>query len=266
MKSFAYHRPTTSQDAAHLGGAHPDGQFLAGGQSLLAAMRLRLAQPSDLIDLTGLGDLRGIKVDSNAVTIGAMTTHAAVGASAEARRALPAVAELAEGIGDRQVRNRGTIGGSLANNDPAACYPAAVLGTGATITTERRSIEADDFFVSLYETKLEPGELITSVTFPLQQNAAYVKFRQPASHFAIAAVFVGRTGKGVRVAVTGAGAGVFRVREMEQALTQNFSPEALDGIHVDSTHLNTDMHASAEYRAHLIGVLAKRAVAQALAR
>jgi carbon-monoxide dehydrogenase medium subunit len=266
MKSFAYHRPSTAQEAARLAGAHLDGQFLAGGQSLLAAMKLRLAQPSDLIDLTRLDTLRGIRVDSQAVTIGALTTHAGVAASAELRRALPAIAELAEGIGDRQVRNRGTLGGSLANNDPAACYPAGVLGTGATIQTDRRVIAADDFFVSLYETKLEPGELITAVTFPFQQNAAYAKFRQPASHFAMAAVFVGRTEGGVRVAVTGAGPGVFRVAAMEQALARDFSPAALEGIAVDADGLNTDLHASAEYRAHLIGVLAKRAVAQALAR
>jgi aerobic carbon-monoxide dehydrogenase medium subunit len=269
MKTFVYHRPTALADAVKLT-AQPgaDIRVLAGGQSLLPAMKLRLSQPTDVIDLAGLADLNGIRVEGTTLKIGAMTTHATVGASADVQRVFPALAELAGNIGDRQVRNRGTIGGSLANDDPAACYPAAVLGSGATVHTDRRSIQADAFFLGLFETALEPGELITSVDFPVQQRAAYVRQRQKASHFALVAVFVG-TGAdgGVRVAVTGAGqSGVFRVREFEDALTKRFEPGALDGLGVDADALMTDIHASAEYRAHLIQVLAKRAVAQAIER
>jgi carbon-monoxide dehydrogenase medium subunit len=269
MKSFAYHRPTALPDAVKLAGdPGADARVIAGGQSLLPAMKLRLSQPTNVIDLADVADLKGIRVEGETLRIGAMTTHATVGASADVRRAFPALAGLAGDIGDRQVRNRGTIGGSLANNDPAACYPAAVLGSGATIYTDRRSIAADDFFVGLFETALEPGELITSVAFPVQQRAAYVRMRQQASHFALVAVFVG-TGPdgGVRVAVTGAGQdGVFRVDAFEKALAQRFEAAALDGIEVDAGMLMTDLHASAEFRAHLIGVLAKRAVEQARAR
>lgn len=269
MKSFVYHRPTELADAVKLAGAAgADVRVIAGGQSLLPAMKLRLSQPTDVVDLAGLADLKGIYLEGDTVRIGAMTTHASVGASAEVRRVFPALAELAGDIGDRQVRNRGTLGGSLANDDPAACYPAAVLGSGATVHTDRRSIAADDFFAGLFETALEPGELITSVAFPVQQRAAYVRMRQQASHFALVAVFVG-TGPdgGVRVAVTGAGGnGVFRVREFEQALAQRFEPAALDGLEVDAGGLMSDLHASAEFRAHLIGVLARRAVEQARSR
>jgi carbon-monoxide dehydrogenase medium subunit len=269
MKSFAYHRPTALPDAVKLASdPGADARVIAGGQSLLPAMKLRLSQPTHLIDLADVADLKGIRVEGETLRIGAMTTHATVGASSDVRRAFPALAGLAGDIGDRQVRNRGTIGGSLANNDPAACYPAAVLGSGATIYTDRRSIAADDFFVGLFETALEPGELITSVAFPVQQRAAYVRMRQQASHFALVAVFVG-TGPdgGVRVAVTGAGQdGVFRVDAFEKALAQRFEAAALDGIEVDAGMLMTDLHASAEFRAHLIGVLAKRAVEQARAR
>jgi aerobic carbon-monoxide dehydrogenase medium subunit len=269
MKSFVYHRPTALAGAVRLAGQPGvDARVIAGGQSLLPAMKLRLSQPTDVIDLAGLADLDGIHIEGETVRIGAMTTHATVGASAEVRRVFPALAELAENIGDRQVRHRGTIGGSLANDDPAACYPAAVLGSGATVHTDRRSIAADDFFTGLFETALEPGELITSVAFPVQQRAAYVRMRQQASHFALVAVFVG-TGAdgGVRVAVTGAGRdGVFRVSAFERALAQRFEPGALDGIEVDAGTLMSDLHASAEFRAHLIGVLAKRAVEQARSR
>lgn len=269
MKTFVYHRPSALADAVKIG-AQPgaDTRILAGGQSLLPAMKLRLSQPTDVIDLGGLGDLNGIRLEGDTLKIGAMTTHAAVGASADVQRVFPALAELAGNIGDRQVRNRGTIGGSLANDDPAACYPAAVLGSGATVHTDRRSIPADDFFLGLFETALEPGEIITSVAFPIQQRAAYVRLRQKASHFALVAVFVGTGPDGAaRVAVTGAGqSGVFRVHAFEQALAARFEPSALDGLAVDPDGLMSDIHASADYRAHLIGVLAKRAVEQARAR
>ena len=269
MKTFVYHRPSALDDAVKLN-ATPgaDIRLLAGGQSLLPAMKLRLSQPTDVIDLAGLADLNGIRVDGYTLKIGAMTTHATVGASADVQHVFPALAELAGNIGDRQVRNRGTIGGSLANDDPAACYPAAVLGSGATVHTDRRSIAADDFFRGLFETALEPGEIITSVDFPVQQRAAYVRMRQKASHFALVAVFVGAGADGnVRVAVTGAGQnGVFRVREFEDALSKRFEVGALDGLGVDADALMSDIHASADYRAHLIHVLARRAIEAARAR
>ncbi len=229
-------------------------------------MKLRLSSPSDLVDLAHIPELRGIRVDggANAIAIGAMTRHAEVAASLDVGARIPALAALAGAIGDAQVRNRGTLGGSLANNDPAADYPAAVLGLGATIRTQRREIPADDFFQGLFETALTPGELIVSVRFPVPAKAAYEKFRNPASRFAVVGVFVARTGQGVRVAVTGAGAGgVFRMTAMEQALARNWSPEALRSVAVPPDDLQSDLHASAEYRAHLIGVLARRAVARA---
>ncbi len=269
MKTFAYHRPSALADAVKLAGQQgADVRVLAGGQSLLPAMKLRLSQPTDVVDLAALNDLRGIQVQGYTLKIGAMTTHYAVSTSAEVQRDFPALAELAGDIGDRQVRNRGTLGGSLANDDPAACYPAAVLGSGATVHTDRRSIPADEFFRGLFETALEPGEIITSVDFPVQQRAAYVRMRQKASHFALVAVFVGAGPDGnVRVAVTGAGqSGVFRVTAFEEALSQRFEAAALDGLTVESGDLMSDIHASAEYRAHLIQVLAKRAVEQARTR
>jgi carbon-monoxide dehydrogenase medium subunit len=236
---------------------------LAGGQSVLPSMRLGLLAPTGWIDLAGIAELQGICLDGGNVVIGAMTTHAAVAASKDVQAKIPALAHLAGGIGDRAVRNRGTLGGSLANNDPAACYPAAVLALGATVQTDRRRIAADDFFKGLYETALAPGELITAVHFPLPQKAAYLKFKQPASRFALVGVFVARTANGVRVAITGAGPGVFRVPELESRLTANFTPAACDGATIDASGLNTDLHASAEYRAHLIPVLTRRAVAAA---
>jgi carbon-monoxide dehydrogenase medium subunit len=194
-----------------------------------------------------------------------MTPHAEVAASADVKAKIPALAQLAAGIGDRQVRNRGTIGGSIANSDPAACYPAAVLALGATVQTDRRGISADDFFKGLYETALAPGEIITAVRFPVAEKAAYVKFRQPASRFAIVGVFVAKTSGGVRVAVTGAGPCAFRAKALEDKLNAKFAPESCDGVTVPATGLNSDIHASAEYRAHLIPVLAKRAVSAAAA-
>ncbi len=265
MHQMHYYRPTTVVEAAQLLQQHADDKVLAGGQSVLPSMRLGLLAPEGLIDLSGIADLNGIKLNNGSVTIGAMTTHSAVAASKDVSKTIPALARLASGIGDRAVRNRGTIGGALAHNDPAADYPAAVLALGATIHTNLRQIAADDFFKGLYETALQRGELITSVTFPVPEKAAYVKFKQPASRFALVGVFVAKTGGGVRVAVTGAGACVFRVKALEDALAKKFAPESCDGIKVPAAGLNSDIHGSAEYRAHLIPVLARRAVAAALA-
>lgn len=263
MYAFEYHRPKNVSEAVSLLGK-PQAKAVAGGQSLVGALKLRLASPERVVDLGGLAELRGIKRDGNALVIGAGTRHADVAASAEVRAAIAALAELAGGIGDRQVRNMGTLGGSLANNDPAADYPAAALGLGATIRTNKRNIAADDFFKGMYETALAADELITAVSFPLPQRAAYLKFRNPASRFALVGVFVSQGAGGVRVAVTGAGSGgVFRAGAMEQALGKNFAPDAVAGIKVNPGQLNTDLHASAEYRSHLITVLAARAVAQA---
>jgi carbon-monoxide dehydrogenase medium subunit len=263
METMHYHRPASVADAVKLAGQHGDDKILAGGQSTLPSMRLGLLAPTGWIDLAGIADLQGLRVDGNKVVIGAMTTHATVAASKDVQTRIPALAQLAGGIGDRQVRNRGTIGGSLANNDPAACYPAAVLGLGATVQTDRRTIAADDFFKGLYETALAAGEIVTAVHFPVPEKAAYLKFKQPASRFALVGVFVAKTSGGVRVAVTGAGSVVFRVKALEDKLTAKFAPESCDGVSVPASGLNSDLHASAEYRAHLITVLAKRAVAAA---
>ncbi|MBW0448060.1 xanthine dehydrogenase family protein subunit M [bacterium M00.F.Ca.ET.228.01.1.1] len=263
MYSFEYQRATDPQAAAAAIAADSDAKFLAGGQSLLPTMRLRLAQPSQLIDVTRIPALKSISVEANVVKIGAAVCHADVADHAEVRRALPALADLAAHIGDRQVRALGTLGGSLANNDPAACYPAAAMGLDATIVTQRRRISSSDFFVGMYETALEPDELIVGVEFPVPERAAYEKFRNPASHFALVGVFVAKFAGGVRVAVTGAAASVFRVPELESALSANFTPEAARAVNLAGANLNDDMHASAEYRAHLIPVLAARAVAKA---
>jgi carbon-monoxide dehydrogenase medium subunit len=258
MHAFEYHRPGSLKDAASL--AKGEAKYLAGGQSLVQAMKLRLSSPSDLIDLGGLKELAGIKVSGSAVEIGAMTRHADVAGSAEVKKAIPALASLAGQIGDRQVRHMGTLGGSLANNDPAADYPAAVLGLGATITTNKRKIEADKFFKGLYETALEDGEIITSVSFPVPKRAAYMKFKNPASRFALVGVFVADLGGSARVAVTGAGPCAFRQGEMEKALASKFVPESVANVKVSPNGLNNDLHASPEYRAHLITVMARRAV------
>jgi carbon-monoxide dehydrogenase medium subunit len=264
MYSFDYQRPANR--AAAIAAIQGDARYLAGGQSLVQAMKLRLSSTERLVDLGGVAELKGITVDASAVTIGAMTTHAAVAASQDVRRAIPALAELAEGIGDPMVRNMGTIGGSIANADPAADYPAAVVGLNATVHTDRRTIPADAFFTGLYETALEPGELITAVSFPLGQRAAYAKLRQPASRFALVGVFVSQGKGGVRVAVTGAQPSVFRVKAIEDALTASFTPEAAKAVSVPSADMNADLHGSPAYRAAMVGVMASRAVAAALAR
>lgn len=260
MQAFEYTRVKSVADAVKAAGA-AETKLIAGGQSLLPSMKLGLAAPGALVDLADVAELQGITVAGGAVTIGAMTTHAAVAASAEVQGAIPALADLAGKIGDRQVRNRGTLGGSLANNDPAACYPAAVLGLGATIKTDRRSIAADDFFLGLYETALKEGEVIVSVSFPVPQRAAWQKFKQPASRFSLVGVFVSSGPQGVRVAVTGAGPCAFRARPLEEALKANWSALACEGVKIDPAGLNSDLHGSAEYRAALIPVLAARAVA-----
>ena len=264
MHAFNYHRPSNVNDAAALAAKSADAKILAGGQSLVQAMKLRLAAPTDIIDLGMVKDLAGIKVDAQSVTIGAMTRHAEVAGSAEVKKAIPALAALAGMIGDRQVRKMGTLGGSLANSDPAADYPAAVLGLGASITTTKGTHAADKFFKGLYETALKPGEIITSVSFPIPKRAAYTKFKNQASRFAIVGVFVADTAAGVRVAVTGAGPCALRLAEMEKALAAKFAPESVAGLKIKPDGLNSDLHASAEYRAHLITVMAKRAVAAAM--
>jgi aerobic carbon-monoxide dehydrogenase medium subunit len=264
MYDFSYHKAGSVDDAASKLKAADDGKLVAGGMTLIPTLKQRLAQPSDLVDLGGVKDLAGIKADGNGVTIGAMTTHAAVAGSADVRKTIPALAHLAGEIGDPHVRHRGTIGGSIANNDPAADYPAACIGLGATVVTSKREIAADDFFLGMFDTALDEDEIITAVRFPKPKRAAYMKFPNPASRYALVGVFVAETGDGVRVAVTGAGqGGVFRVAAMEAALGANFAPDAVAGIAVPDTDLNSDIHASAEYRAHLITVMAKRAVAAA---
>lgn len=262
MYNFHYHRPGSVDDAMSLVGGAEDAKFLAGGQTLIPTLKQRLAMPSDIVDLAGIGDLRGISVNGEGIAIGAMTRHAEVANSADVQAKIPALAALAGDIGDRQVRNRGTLGGSIANNDPAADYPAACLALGAAITTTERMLPAEEFFTGLFETALGDSEIVTSVAFPVPEKAAYMKFKNPASRYAIVGVFVAKFGGAVRVAVTGAGSnGVFRVREMESALETNFSSGALEGISVPEDGLNSDIHAAADYRAHLIGVMARRAVA-----
>ena len=263
MHPFEYLRPATLADALKAGGR---GGYLAGGMTLLPSMKLRLTNPEQLVDLGAIGELAGITVTAGEVTIGAMTRHADVAASAEVRRVLPALAELAGGIGDPLVRNRGTIGGSLANNDPSADYPGAVLALGATIVTDRREIAADKFFTGMFGTALASGELITRVRFPVARRAAYEKFPSPASRYAMVGVFVADFGTAVRVAVTGAAACVFRLTAAEQALAQRFAVEALADLTVTGAGYNQDLHGSAEYRASLVPVIARRAVARALAR
>ncbi|MCZ8110733.1 MAG: FAD binding domain-containing protein [Betaproteobacteria bacterium] len=258
MQSFQFSAAQTVADAKAAAAA--GAKILAGGQSLLPSMRLGLAAPEALASLAGIAELKGITVGGGVVKIGAMTTHATVAASAEVRAAIPALADLASHIGDRQVRNCGTIGGSLANNDPAACYPAAVLGLGATVHTDRRDIAADDFFQGLYTTALAEDEVITAVSFPIPEKAGWQKFKQPASRFSIIGVFASKGPKGVRVAVTGGGNGVFRASGLEAQLSGNYSAAALAGATVSAEGLNSDLHGSAEYRAALIPVLAARAV------
>ena len=265
MPNLAYHRPSSITEAVRLAHDDPEAKLLAGGQSIIPSLKLGLLAPSAFIDLGGLADLRGVRLEGRSLRIGAMTSHAEVANSALVRKHLPALALLASGIGDRQVRNRGTLGGSLANSDPAADYPAALLGLGAELRTDRRVIPGDSFFHGLFATELGSDEIVTAVEFALPERAAYVKFPQPASRFALVGVFVSLTGKSVRVAVTGAGSCAFRVPEMEQALAKRFAPQSLNGIMMPAGSLNADLHGSAEYRAHLIPVLTRRAVEQALA-
>jgi len=261
MYDFAYDKPRDlAAAAAALKG---EAKLMAGGQTLIPTLKQRLARPSKVIDLAGIGGLDAISVSGGVVKIGAMARHAAVAANADVKKAIPALAALASGIGDPQVRNRGTIGGSIANNDPAADYPAALVGLGATVETNKRKIEADAFFKGLFETALGADEIVTAVHFPAPKRAAYMKFKNPASRYAIVGVFVAETSTGVRVAVIGAGACVFRATQLEQALAKNFSAATCEGYAHPAKGLNADIHASAEYRAHLVGVMAKRAVAAA---
>lgn len=262
MHAFKYHRPGSLNEAASL--ARGEAKLLAGGQTLVQTMKLRLASPTDVVDLGAIRELAGIRPGSGEITIGAMTRHAEVANSPEVKKAIPALAALAGGIGDRQVRAMGTLGGSLANNDPAADYPAAALGLGATIVTHRRRIAADEFFKGMFETALQPGEIITAASFPIPKRAAYMKFKNPASRFAIVGVFVADFGGTVRVAVTGAGPSVFRQKDMEKALGAKFDPSSVAEIRQKAEGLNSDLHASAEYRAHLVTVMARRAVEAAM--
>jgi len=261
---FTYKRAKSVAEAEEMLRNCADGKLLAGGQTLIAAMKMRLANPSDLIDISGIQDLNYIRVSVDAVAIGAATTHFEVATSREVAGAIPALAHLASIIGDPAVRHKGTLGGSVANNDPAADYPAAVLGLNATITTNKRSIAADDFFTGMFSTALEEGEIVTEVSFPIPQKASYKKFQNPASRYAMAGAFVAKLKDGsIRVAITGAGPCVFRVPDMEAALAASFTADAVAQIAVDASNLNSDIHGSAEYRANLVTVMAKRAVAEA---
>ncbi len=270
MNSFDYIRATSVADAAKALAASPDATLIAGGHTLIPTMKQGLAKPSAIVDISGIAELKGIRKESNAFLIGAATTHAEVAANADLRTAIPALAQLAGGIGDPQVRHRGTIGGSVANNDPAADYPAAVLGLGATIVTNKRHIEADKYFTGMFQTALQQGEIITAIRFPIPEKAGYARFQQQASRYCLVSVFVARTRGGmfssgdVRVAVSGAGAnGVFRVPPMEQALKTNFTPAVLQGISVPANGLMGEMHGAPDYRAALISVMAEQAVGQA---
>ena len=262
MYAFELVRPKSLADASSAL-AQSGGKALAGGQSLVAAMKLRLAQPGTLVDLSQLPELRGISRQGKTIKIGAFTTHTEVAESDDVAKTIPALAALAHGIGDRQIRNVGTLGGSIAHNDPAACYPAAILALDATIQTMTRTIKADEFFTGMFETALSPGEIIVSVSFPIPKRAAYVKFPSPASRFALVGVFVADTASGIRVAVTGAASCVFRCTELEKSLRKSFTPDTAKTTTVASSGLNSDLHGSPEYRAHLIPVLAARAVAAA---
>ncbi len=262
MYAFELTRAKTVAEAA-TALAKSGGKPLAGGQSLVGAMKLRLAQPGTLVDLSGIAELAGIRKEGDAIVIGAMTRHAEVAASSVVKGAIPALAALAHGIGDRQVRNMGTLGGSLANNDPAADWAAGVLGLSASVQTNKRKIAADDFFKGMYETALATDEIITAVSFPVPKKAAYAKFPNPASRFALTGVFVAQTASGVRVAVTGAASSVFRAEALEDALSRSFTVEAARAVKIGAKGLSGDLHASPDYRAHLIPVLAARAVSAA---
>jgi aerobic carbon-monoxide dehydrogenase medium subunit len=264
MYAFTYHRPSTVRQAAGILGKQEEAKLLAGGHTLIPTMKLRLAGPKNLVDLAQVEGLTGIEETGRTLVIGAMTPHSEVATSSVVQQSIPALAHLASLIGDPAVRHKGTIGGSLANNDPNADYPAGALGLGATIITNKRRIAADDFFKGLFETALEADEIITKVQFPVPQKAAYVKFPNPASRYALVGVFVARRSSEIRVAVTGAGSnGVFRVPSFEEALKKRFGAKSLEGMTVPADGMASDIHGSAEYRAHLIGVLARRAVAAA---
>jgi aerobic carbon-monoxide dehydrogenase medium subunit len=266
MYNFTFHRPTTVRQAAGLLARNPDAKLLAGGHSLLPVMKQRLASPSALIDLSLVEGLDAIEQKGRSIVIGAMARHVDVAKSPVVAAAMPGLAAVPASVGDPQVRNRGTLGGSIANNDPNADYPAAVLGLGATVITNKRRIAADDFFTGMYSTALEDGEIIVKISFPVAKKAAYEKFKHPASGFALVGVFVSKRGSDIRVAVTGAGSsGVFRVKSFEEALKKRFAAKSLEGMSIPATGMNADIHASAEYRAHLVAVLARRAVAKATA-
>ncbi|AMA59053.1 FAD binding domain-containing protein [Bradyrhizobium sp. CCGE-LA001] len=267
MYEFKYHRPGTVRQAANLLVKNEDAKVIAGGHTLIPVMKQRLASPPHLVDLSHIEGLNAIEMKGRSLVIGATARHAEVASSAVVGEAIPALANLASQIGDPAVRHKGTIGGSLANNDPTADYPAAVLALGATIVTNKRRLKAEEFFQGLFSTALEADEIITKIMFPLPKKAAYIKFRNQASRYALVGVFVARRPSDVRVAVTGAGSeGVFRVAAFEEALKKRFSAKALDGITVPAEGLNSDIHGSAEYRAHLIGVLTRRAVDAANAK
>jgi aerobic carbon-monoxide dehydrogenase medium subunit len=267
MYGFKVHRPTTVRQAAGLLQREEEPKLLAGGHTLIPTMKLRLAGPKHIVDMSQIEDLVGIEDSARSITIGAMTTHHTVANSEAVKAAIPALADLAGMIGDPAVRHRGTIGGSIANDDPNADYPAACLGLGATIITNKRRIEADEFFKGLFETALEDDEIITKVQFPKVSKAAYIKFPNPASRFALVGVFVAKRSSEIRVAVTGAGSnGVFRVPSFEEALKKRFGPKSLEGMTIEADGMSSDIHGSAEYRAHLVGVLARRAVAKAVER
>ncbi|NGM20496.1 xanthine dehydrogenase family protein subunit M [Roseomonas stagni] len=264
MYDFEYHKPSSVADAVKILAADPDARAISGGMTLLPALKLRLNKPTAVVDLSGIADLRGVKRDGNKIVIGALTKHYEVATSAEVKAAIPALAAMAASIGDTQVRNRGTMGGSVANNDPSADYPAALLALGATIQTDRRTISADDFFQGMFATALEAGELVTAIHIPVPEKAGYAKMRNPASRYSMAGVFVAKGPAGVRVAVNGAGNnGSYRHAGMEAALSANWSADAVAGIKVDPSDMNGDIHGSAEYRAHLVTVMAKRAVTNA---
>ena len=267
MYAFTFHRPQTVRQAAGLLAKNEDAKLLAGGQTLLPTMKLRLAGPPQIVDMSLIEGLSGIELSGRSLSIGAMTKHYEVNSSPVVQQAVPVLAKMAGLIGDPAVRHRGTIGGSVANNDPNADYPAACLGLGATIITNKRRIKADDFFTGMFSTALEPGEIITKVSFPIPKKAAYQKFRNQASRFALVGVFVSKRGSDIRVAVTGAGSnGVFRVKSFEEALAKRFSPKSLEGLTIPADGMNADIHGSAEYRAHLIAVLARRAIEAATAK
>jgi len=265
MYEFAYHHPTSIEEATALYDSADDPLYLSGGMTLIPTLKQRLAAPSDVIDLSRIETLKGVSVSGDTVSIGSFTTHAIVAQSLEILKTLPALSNLAALIGDTQVRNRGTIGGSLANSDPAADYPAAVVALGATLQTQSRTIAGDEFFKHLFETALEPGELITRIDFPIPTRAAYQKFPNPASRYATVGVMIADFGGTIRVGITGAGACAFRANDIEAALNERLDPAVIDAVEISDDDLNSDLHASAEYRAHLVKVMAKRAVADLLA-